>query len=84
MAQMGMCMVCPEPADHTSLSEARGNVGACLAPLLLPVLWHYLNLLDKEPEGIHELVGRRQYFSASDDLLTSLFSLAMKLGSGLG
>lgn len=82
MAQMGICIVCPEPADHTGLKETHGNVGACFAHTTS--IMALLKPFGQGTRGDSGACGRHQYFSASDDLLTSLFSLAMKLGPGLG
>lgn len=51
--------VCSVPNQEIILvfRKPMGMLALVLAPQLLPVLWQYLNLLDKEPEGIQELVG---------------------------
>lgn len=84
MAQMGLYMVCPEPAYHTSLQEAHGNVGAHFSTSVTNSIMVVLKPFGQGTRGDSGVCGRHQYFSASDDLFTSLFGLAVKLGPGLG
>lgn len=49
-------MVCLESVDHTLLEAAHGNAGTCFSTSVTNCIWQYLNLLNKEQEGIQELV----------------------------